>query len=110
MTSMRSARLPKVSLLLVSWLVFGGIYALDIVLDVVEQSYAMDDVGPDFEQALESEDMPGFNGIILSHAGDVESMAFCRCFYIGPNTEPHSWLSRKSLTPPLYQLLSSYRI
>ena len=103
---MKLARLFKVSLLLVAWLVFGGAY----VLDVVDQSYEMNAVGSDSEQALEPEDKAGFHGLIVSHADDVETMAFCRCFYTGTNVQQHPWLFRELPTPPLYQLLSSYRI
>jgi hypothetical protein len=103
---MRLAKLFKVSLLLVTWLVFGGAY----ILDVVDQSYEMNAAGSDLEQALEPEDKAGFNGLIVSHADNIETLAFCRCFYTGTTVQQHPRLTRKSPTPPLYQLLSSYRI
>lgn len=103
---MSLAKLLKVSLLLVAWLVFGGAY----VLDALDASYEMNAPGSAFDQALEPEDKASPQGLSVSHAGYVETMIFCRCLHTGPNSQPLAWLFRKPPTQPLHQLLSIYRI
>ena len=103
---MRPASLLKVFLLLVSCLIFGGVY----VLDTVDQSYEMNAAGSALEQALEPAGKTGFNRLIVSPADDVKTKASCRCGYPGTNIQQHSGLVRKLPATPRYQLLSSYRI
>ncbi len=103
---MKLTELLRVSILVAAWLVFGGAY----VVDALDASYEMNAAGSDLEQALEPEDKVGLHVLGVSHAGAVETMAFCRCRDVDTNAQPHPWLFRELPACPLYQRLSSYRI
>jgi hypothetical protein len=103
---MRLAVFLKVSILFVAWLVFGGAY----VLDVLDRSYEMNNVGTAYEQGLESEDKAQLLGLSIAHANDSVPMVFCLCLHTGTYAQPHARLFHISPTRPLHQRLSVYRI
>jgi hypothetical protein len=103
---MRLVTFLKVSVFLGAWLVFGGAY----ILDVLDQSYEMNNVGTAYEQGLESDDKSQLLGLSIAHANDFVPIVFCLCLHTGTSAQPHAWLFYNPLTRPLHQLVSIYRI
>jgi hypothetical protein len=103
---MRLTVFLKVSIFFVAWLVFGGAY----VLDVLDQSYEMNNVGTAYEQGLESEDKAKLLGLSIAYANDFVPMVFCLCFHTDTHDQLHAWLFHNPPTRPLHQLVSIYRI